>query len=185
MSTTTNTTVDMPIVHKEKKPRAPPKKKVLSTEVPILESTTTIVVDETLTNNDDTVLTKEKKPRAPSLPAKYAKFIQFGYWFLKLINDDPNAPAVDEQLFFDKLNLFTSVDQQQTFVQSFFDSSKSVNKEIRDRISYRRKNDLKSAKAALKAAAKASNPKPKKYKSKIVQNVDPLVSQLVNVASSI
>ena len=52
---------------------------------------------------------KEKKPRTPTLPAKFGKFIQFGYWFMLKLNQDLQAPAVDETLFIEKINLFADV----------------------------------------------------------------------------
>lgn len=93
----------------------------------------------------------DKKPRAPTLPAKYAKFIQFGFWFLKKLNENSDAPAIDEALFNEKLKLFAPIDQQQAFVQEFFDSSKDINKSIRDISLQRKRDEVKAEKAAARA----------------------------------
>jgi hypothetical protein len=100
---------------------------------------------------------KEKKPRTPTLPAKFGKFIQFGYWFMKRINDDPDVPAVDERLFTEKLNLFSGIEDQQSFVQAFFDDSKEIAKELRKTLQQQKKDAAKAAKALAKAEAKAQN----------------------------
>ena len=98
---------------------------------------------------------KEKKPRTPTLPAKFGKFIQFGYWFMLKLNQDVQAPAVDETLFIEKINLFADVESQQAFVQEFFDQAKDINKNIRQLVKDRNKEAIKANKLAIKAQAKA------------------------------
>ena len=131
---------------------------------------------------------KEKKPRTPTLPAKFGKFIHFGYWFMQKLNEDPDAPAVDEALFIEKLNLFADVESQQAFVQGFFDESKDVNKNIRQLVKDRNKEALKAAKAEAKAAAKPKKePKEKKPRAKkdkpVASSEDAFVNEMVQLAN--
>jgi hypothetical protein len=131
---------------------------------------------------------KEKKPRTPTLPAKFGKFIHFGYWFMQKLNEDPDAPAVDEALFIEKLNLFADVESQQAFVQGFFDESKDVNKNIRQLVKDRNKEALKAAKAEAKAATKVKkDPKDKKPRAKkdkpAASSEDAFVNEMVQLAN--
>jgi len=78
-----------------------------------------------------------KKERAPRLPAKFAKFIQFGFYFVNSYNqqvtvaNDGRTPLDADALFL-ALQVFGSVDEQKSFVQGFFDNNKDVNKQLRD-----------------------------------------------------
>jgi hypothetical protein len=126
---------------------------------------------------------KEKKPRTPTLPAKFGKFIHFGYWFMQKLNEDPDAPAVDETLFIEKLNLFADVDSQKTFVQDFFDQSKDVNKNIRQLVKDRNKEALKAAKAQAKPKKEPKEKKPRAKKEKTVSNEDSFVNEIVQLAN--
>jgi len=106
---------------------------------------------------------KEKKPRTPTLPAKFGKFIQFGYWFMKHINSlDEEVPAVDQDLCIEQLKVFADVESQQAFVQGFFDESKDVAKTIRTMIQQKKRDEVKAAKLALKEQAKAQTKSEKK-----------------------
>jgi hypothetical protein len=130
---------------------------------------------------------KEKKPRAPTLPAKFSKFIHFGFWFLDKINDDPETPAVDRDLFIEKLNLFSQVDQQKDFVQEFFDQAKDVNKNVRLLIKQHSKDIVKAAKDEAKAAKNADKPKkerkPRVKKTKDASPEDAFVNEMVQLAN--
>ena len=96
------------------------------------------------------------------------------------LNENPDLPAVDPELFNDKLCLFGDLQTQQAFVQEFFDSAKNINKDIRSRLLLRKRLDAK----ALKLASKISlNPKPSKInkskgKKKVISN-DPFVNLIV------
>jgi len=129
----------------DKKPRAPKTEKKLEEPVVVQEEPKT----------DEATVPVEKKARAATLPAKYAKFIQFGFWFLKKLNENSDVPAIDEALFNEKLKLFAEVDEQQTFVQEFFDASKDMNKDIRLLLLQRKRDAAKAAKAEARATAKA------------------------------
>jgi len=94
---------------------------------------------------------KEKKPRAPSLPAKYAKFIHFGYWFINRLNDtrpDGTPPIIEQDALLDVLNVHQPVHLQLEFVQKFFLESKLVAKNIRAILLLRKKDLAKIAKKA-------------------------------------
>ena len=98
----------------------------------------------TITLNNSNVV--DKKMRKPSLPAKFNKFIQFGYFFLNQYNAMEGVTPIDETSFLDKLHLFDTVDNQQAFVQSFFDDAKNINKTIRKVIQTKKKADAKAEK---------------------------------------
>ena len=81
----------------------------------------------------------EKKVRQHhSLPAKYAKFIEFGYFLLNriafdFIQDSNNESVVfKENELLNKLSLLDPIDAQQQLVQEYFDSSKQIHKDLRD-----------------------------------------------------
>ena len=158
--------------------------------------------------SDATPVVKEKKPRNPTLPAKFGKFIQFGYWFMKQLNDDSDTPAVDETLFIEKIHLYSAVDEQQTFVQGFFDDSKDIAKTIRQTIQQKKKDDVKAAKLALKEQNKAEKkpraprqkkdkseqpdvaetddqkkPRGRKPKTKVLSSDDAFVNEMVQLAN--
>jgi len=112
---------------------------------------------------------KEKKPRTPTLPAKFGKFIQFGYWLIQSFKDEEGNFSVDnEDEFIEAIHLYDSVDAQQEFVQDFFDESKDIAKNIRKMILDKKRAEAKAAKAAEKAATKPPKepkaPKEKKVK---------------------
>jgi hypothetical protein len=134
-----------------------------------------------------TPVQKEKKPRAPTLPAKYSKFIQFAYWFLQKLNDDSDAPAVDQDLFIEKIHLYSTVDDQKDFVQGFFDESKDVNKTVRLLVKQHTKDLVKAAKADAKAAKVADKPKkerkPRAKKVKDDSPEDAFVNEMVQLAN--
>jgi len=134
-----------------------------------------------------TPVQKDKKPRAPTLPAKFSKFIQFGYWFLQKLNQDSDAPAIDEALFIEKIHLYSSVDEQKDFIQGFFDDSKTVNKDVRLLVKQHTKDIAKAAKADAKASKAADKPKkerkPRAKKVKDDSPEDAFVNEMVQLAN--
>ena len=112
----------------------------------------------TIVNTNSTVVV-EKKMRKPSLPAKFAKFIQFGYFFVKQYNAMDGVTPIDETSFLDKLHLFDTVDNQQAFVQSFFDDAKNINKTIRKLVQAKVKADAKAAAPPKVKATRVKKPK--------------------------
>ena len=118
-----------------------------------------------------------KKVRVPTtLPAKYGKFVQFGYYLMNKLNacdgDEDTPPLVDPQLFLNKLRIFEPLADQQAFVQEFFDSSKNINAELR-KMMQQRKRDL--AKAAKEAEKPQKEKKPRQPRAKkVVEQSEPV-----------
>jgi len=106
-----------------------------------------------------------KKPRKQSLPAKFAKFIQFAFYLCNHINST-NPGAIDKDAFLQSIQLFAAVDDQQSFVQGFFDNAKGVNADIRSLLTARTRAAAKAAKDALKT------PKIKKTKTNTTTTTD-------------
>ena len=127
----------------------------------------------------DTNATTTKKPRAKTLPAKYNKFIQFGYYFVQKLttNDTPVDLPLDQNTLFNLIHLFDSVENQQAFVQDFFDNSKDINKEIRKLVTAHKKNASKPP--------KAPKTNQRRKKTQVVTDVqDELVNELVLLAQT-
>jgi colicin import membrane protein len=154
----------------------------------------------------------EKKARAPSLPAKYGKFIQYSYYLIRAINnaalEQNGAVLVDEDQFIAAAHVFDNIANQQAFVASFLEN-KNIAKEMRTHLADKKKAEVVAAKAAakaekeaeknaIKAAAKAEKDaakaaakpakQPKETKSKAKKTkkaVDPdLVTSLVALANT-
>jgi hypothetical protein len=111
-----------------------------------------------------------KKARKPTLPAKFAKFIQFGFFFMKELNDsrllNGQDPIVDEALFMDELRVFADVDSQKEFVQKYFDGAKENAKTIRKLIA-----DKKKAEAKANKPVKERKPRAKKNVDGVVDDI--------------
>ena len=111
-----------------------------------------------------------KKVRVPTtLPSKYGKFIQFGYFFMNKLNasvegQEEGEIVVDEKVFLDRLRIFESLPHQQAFVQEFFDSAKTISVDIRKLLQQHKKNIAKVTKAAKVAMSPDSPDKPQKEK---------------------
>jgi seryl-tRNA synthetase len=97
---------------------------------------------------------KATKPRKPSLPEKYGKFIQFAYYMMdNVLGADFQ---MDKDAYLEKIQLFGSIEEQQGLVQGFFDAAKENKKTIKKVITDRNK-----------AIAKANKPiKEKKSRAK-------------------
>ena len=97
----------------------------------------------------------EKKVRVPTtLPAKYGKYIQFGYFMMNKLNacdgDEDTPPLIDEQVFLNKLRIFEPLEDQQVLVEEFLESSKQINDELRKMMLQRKREIAKAAKDADK-----------------------------------
>jgi hypothetical protein len=100
------------------------------------------------------VADKATKPRKPTLPEKYGKFIQFAYYMMNSVLGEDFQ--MDKDAYLEKTKLFGSVEEQQTLVQGFFDAAKENKKTIKKAINDRNK-----------AIAKANKPvKEKKSRTK-------------------
>lgn len=128
--------------------------------------------DLTVSDNSAPVLvleTKTKKSRTPVLPAKFAKFIQFNYFFINQLSEIDDATKKD---LFDKLAVFAPVEQQTAIVERFLGQHKSINKEYKAAIA-----------ANKKAAAAAAKPKRAK-KGVTIDFQNNLVNQLIESANN-
>lgn len=100
----------------------------------------------------------EKKARAPSLPAKYGKFIQYSYYLIRAINnaalEQNGAVLVDEDQFITAAHVFDNIATQQAFVASFLEN-KNIAKEMRTHLADKKKAEVVAAKAAAKAEKEA------------------------------
>jgi hypothetical protein len=118
----------------------------------------------------ETVNSLDKKMRKPTLPAKYSKFMQFGFWLLNQLHLDEATITASQE----KLCLFDTIEAKTAFYQSFLDQSKEVNKTIRKVVSLRTKTDKKAKVLASKEK------KPRKTSTKKDKNpVNSLVSELL------
>jgi hypothetical protein len=104
--------------------------------------------------------TKVKKVRAAALPAKFNKFIQFSYYFIRTLNNaslEKNGEVLfDEDRFFEEANVFAAVDVQQRFVEGFLEN-KAIGKEMRTHLLDKTKAEKAAAKQKVlddKAVAK-------------------------------
>ena len=68
-----------------------------------------------------------KKTKAPSLPEKFNKFIQFGYHMMSLMS---NQESFSREEYMEQLKMFATVEDQQSFIQNFFDNQKHIKKDI-------------------------------------------------------
>jgi len=75
--------------------------------------------------NVEIVAPKAPRVKKPTLPAKYNKFMSFGFWFLNKMD----APVRDQ--LFPELKLFSTIEDQSAFFQSYLDESTASNKIMR------------------------------------------------------
>jgi hypothetical protein len=79
-------------------------------------------------NVEVVVAQKVARVKKPSLPAKYSKFVSFGFWFLNKMD-----ATVRDQLF-PEIKLFSSIEEQSAFFQSYLDEASASNKIMRKTI---------------------------------------------------
>jgi hypothetical protein len=140
------------------------------------------------TECEDGEITDEKKPRKPSLPAKYGKFIQFGMFLMKELNDEKvlagEAPVVDEGFMLERLQVFAEVDAQKDFVQKFFDGAKDIAKNMRKMIADKKKADAKANKPVKARKPRAETKGLKNDLKNDLKNGGDLVDELVSLANN-
>jgi len=118
----------------------------------------------------DVVVVTEKKVKAPTLGAKYSRFMAFGHWFVSQQSTELVSEEVREELY-RKLMVFASLEEQTAFYEGFLSQVTATNKTIRKMV------------AASKKPAKAPKaPRAKKTKAALPQ--DGLVAQLIADANS-
>jgi len=96
----------------------------------ILSNTITNINSISITMSaDNTNQTSEvaKKTKVATLPEKYNKFIQFGYYMMSQMS---NQESFNREEYMEQLKMFATVEEQQSFVQTFFDNQKQIKKDI-------------------------------------------------------
>jgi len=112
----------------------------------------------------------EKKVKAPTLGAKYSRFMAFGHWFVSQQSTELVSEEVREELY-RKMMIFASLEEQTAFYEGFLSQVTATNKTIRKMV------------AASKKPVKAPKaPRAKKTKAALPQ--DGLVAQLIADANS-
>ena len=180
--------VNVNVTMKEKKPRKPRAPKTVAPEPAIAtaELVAEPVATEPAIESTAVAETTEKKKREPGLPAKFGKFLQFGFYLAEAFKDtEGNFTINSYDEFINKLNLFDTVDNQQNFVQKFFDQSKDINKSIKKLVANKKKADAKAAKLAAKPPKKNSkkNNTPINQTTETVTDTDNFVSEVVSLAN--
>jgi hypothetical protein len=95
-----------------------------------------------------------KKVRAPVLTEKYSKFIQFSYYIMSQMETD----NFTKEEFLNNVKMFDTVEEQQTFIQGFFDNQKDNKKAMRKSIQDKKKeNQPKKVRATRKSKKAVSN----------------------------
>lgn len=138
------------VVTEKKEKKVAEKKVAEKKEVKAVE----VVAEKAVEVKADT----EKKARAPSLPAKYGKFIQYSYYLIRAINnaalEQNGAVLIDEDQFITAAHVFDNIANQQAFVGSFLEN-KNIAKEMRTHLAEKKKAEVVAAKAAAKAEKEA------------------------------
>ena len=94
-------------------------------------------------------ISPEKKTRAKALPEKYSKFIQFSYYMMSQMSETETFTKDD---FLNQVKMFATVEEQQPFIQGFFDNQKENKKSMRKDLLAKKKADQpKKVKAQRKA----------------------------------
>lgn len=103
-----------------------------------------------------------KAPKKPSLPAKYSKFLSFAFWFASRL--EPEA----RDAFYQQFKVFSSIEEQTEFFQTYLDEASASNKIMRKTIA----NHNKPVKTrATKASRKPSKP--------VAAETDDLIATLI------
>lgn len=99
---------------------------------------------------DNNTTTQSTKVKTPSLPEKYSKFIQFGYYMMTKMMDDNETSTFTKEDFLNKVQMFATVEEQQTFIQGFFDNQKENKKDMRKMLQERKKANQPKKKRTTK-----------------------------------
>ena len=99
----------------------------------------------------------EKKVRAPALSEKYSKFIQFSYYMMSQMSE---TETFTKDEFLNQVQMFATVDEQQTFIQDFFDNQKDNKKAMRKDIQEKKKASQPKKVRAPRKTKKESTPTP-------------------------
>lgn len=111
---------------------------------------------------EPTVVAPTKAPKKPSLPAKFSKLLSFGFWFASRLE-----PETRDALY-EQFKLFSSLEEQTEFFQTYLDEASASNKIMRKTIA----NHNKPVKTrAPKASRKPSKP--------VAAETDDLIATLI------
>jgi hypothetical protein len=120
----------------------------------------------------------EKKPRKPTLAAKYSKVVIANYSIIKMLHSKGLLTDEGVEAAYSEIKLFDSVDDQTAFYESFNTSLKDTGKTMKKFITQR----LKPPKAPR--AKKETKPRAKK-ETKVVDDTKlDVVAQLVEAANA-
>jgi len=92
--------------------------------------------------NSVPVAVAEPKEKKPNLPAKFAKFMQFGFFFVSSVKDAGLLDEAASKELFERLCVFSSVDEQKAFYEGWLSSAKESNKVLRKTVAVWRKANL-------------------------------------------
>ena len=112
------------------------------------------------------VTQKAQRVKKPSLPAKYNKFMSFGFWFLNKLD-----ATVRDQLFAE-LKLYGSIEEQSALFQSYLDEASASNKIMRKTVAAFHKPPKVRA---TKSSRKTSKP--------VATESDDLIAKLISDAN--
>jgi len=96
-----------------------------------------------------------KKTRTPALPEKYSKFIQFSYYMMSQMSE---TETFTKDEFLNQVKMFATVEEQQTFIQGFFDNQKDNKKAMRKDIQEKKKANQPKKVRAPRKTKKESTP---------------------------
>jgi hypothetical protein len=111
-------------------------------------SNTQVVVESVVAVVEPTVVAHTKAAKKPSLPAKYSKFLSFGFWFASRLEPDAR-----DALYL-QFKLFSSIEEQSEFFQTYLNEASASNKIMRKTIA----NHNKPVKTRATKARKPSKP---------------------------
>ena len=98
-----------------------------------------------------------KKARTPTLTEKYSKFIQFSYYMMSQMSE---TETFTKEEFLNQVQMFATVDEQQTFIQGFFDNQKDNKKAMRKDIQEKKKASQPKKVRAPRKTKKETTPTP-------------------------
>jgi len=98
-----------------------------------------------------------KTARTPALSEKYSKFIQFSYYMMSQMSE---TETFTKEEFLNQVQMFATVEEQQTFIQGFFDNQKDNKKAMRKDIQEKKKADKPKKVRAPRKTKKESTPTP-------------------------
>jgi hypothetical protein len=121
---------------------------------------------------------KEKKPRKPTLAAKYSKVVIANYSIIQMLKSKGLLTDEAVETAYSEIKLFDTVEDQSAFYESFIDSLKDTGKTMKKFVTQR----LKPPKAPR--AKKDTKPRAKKETKVVDDTKIDVVAQLVEAANA-